>query len=151
MRSSRVGSLEMNDDSHDSLQVLGDRLPSYELQQQILERHAPFVLVDRTGIIRMVNEKLELLSGYDRRELLGCSVEKLVPEELRERHVQHRESYNWEPRYRPMGIGLDLHLQRRDGSMMPIEIELSPLRTLERGETQEYTLAVISSKKRADG
>lgn len=85
------------------------------------------VVVDQRGIIQLVNSQTEKLFGYDRSEIIGQSVETLVPEHLRQKHVLHREGYYVEHPARPMGIGLELFGRRKDGSEFPVEISLSPL------------------------
>lgn len=83
------------------------------------------VLTNTKGIIRLVNPRMEELFGYDEGELLGQTVEMLIPEDLRTRHVNHRHNYNEAPTQRAMGIGLDLVARRKDGSNFPIEISLN--------------------------
>ena len=77
----------------------------------------------------LVNSQTEKLFGYPRVELLGKTVELLVPERYRGRHGGHRVSYFGEPKTRAMGSGLALFGRRRDGSEFPVEISLSPLDT----------------------
>src|SRR5690606_2171427 len=62
-----------------------------------------------------------------REELLGQPVETLLPDVKRERHIFHRETYSQNPATRPMGIGMELYGQRKDGSVFPIEVSLSQL------------------------
>ena len=85
-----------------------------------------FIVVDDEGIVRDANAQVERLFGWPRDELLGQAVEVLVPVELRDSHVAHRGEYAAQPRARPMGIGLELLGRRRDGTVFPIEISLSP-------------------------
>src|SRR5579862_3968699 len=75
--------------------------------------------VDRQGRILLLNLVTEKLFGYSREELLGRSVEMLVPDALRGGHAQHRADYWAHPITRPMGIGLALHGRRKDGSSIP--------------------------------
>lgn len=82
--------------------------------------------VDALGRIVLINETAERMFGYDRDELIGLNVETLVPASMRGRHVQHRTSYAAHPQVRPMGTGLELNAQRKDGSLFPVEISLSP-------------------------
>ncbi len=85
------------------------------------------VVVDRTGVIRGVNELAELMFGYDADELHGAPLEILLPEEVREGHVALRRGYVAAPRPRPMGAGLDLRGRRKDGSTFAVDISLAPL------------------------
>lgn len=89
------------------------------------------VIVGRDGRIALVNSQMERLFGYPREELLGQTVDILVPSRYREQHAQHRLGFFGQPRARAMGAGLQLHGQRRDGSEFPVEISLSPLETEE--------------------
>ncbi|HKY92690.1 MAG TPA: PAS domain S-box protein [Nevskiaceae bacterium] len=86
------------------------------------------VLIDANGHIQLVNAQAERLFGYPREELLGHSVEVLVPERSRGGHVVHRDAYFAEPKVREMGAGIALWGRRRDGSEFPVEISLSPIR-----------------------
>jgi two-component system sensor histidine kinase/response regulator len=87
------------------------------------------VVVDDDSRIVLVNAQCEALFGYERDELIGQSLELLVPERFRARHPSHREGYLDSPRVRPMGAGLALFGRRRDGTDVPVEISLSPLHT----------------------
>lgn len=85
------------------------------------------VVADGTGKIVFVNEQIERLFGYRRDELVGGPVEVLVPEPLRDGHVNERRGFVENPMSRPMGRGRDLHARRKDGSTFPAEIGLSTL------------------------
>jgi PAS domain S-box-containing protein len=87
------------------------------------------VIVDEAGRIASVNAKAESLFGYSRSELLGHSLEMLLPERLRRIHAGHRGGYFADPRIRPMGRGLDLVGCRKGGAEFPIEISLSYIDT----------------------
>ncbi len=84
------------------------------------------LVVDEEGIVRDLNPEAERLFGWSRDELIGEPIETLVPESLRGGHVGHRSRYVENPHNRPMGAGLDLLGQRKDGSHVPVEISLSP-------------------------
>lgn len=85
--------------------------------------------VDREGRILLLNLVTEKLFGYKREELLGQPVEILVPDALSNHHPQHRARYWDHPVTRPMGSGLALHGRRKDGSSLPVEISLSPVKS----------------------
>jgi PAS domain S-box-containing protein len=104
------------------------------------------IVIDEDGIMRLVNQACELLFGYPRVNLLGQPIEMLLPEAMRDRHVEHRRRFFRDPRTRPMGVGIGRPLtgQHRNGSEMTLEINLSP-RVTSRG-----VLAVAAVRRRQD-
>jgi PAS domain S-box-containing protein len=81
--------------------------------------------VNGNGRIVLLNETAEKMFGYSREELLHLDVDQLVPAAMRPGHGRHRTSYTSHPQTRPMGTGLQLNAQRKDGSLFPVEISLS--------------------------
>src|SRR5260370_165515 len=94
----------------------------------------------------MVNAQAERVFGYTRSELLGQTVEMLVPERFRDRHPSLRGGFFGEPRMRPMGVGRDLYGLRKDGSEFPVEIGLNPIET-EEGVMVLSSVVDISERK----
>ncbi|WP_152223343.1 response regulator [Pseudomonas sp. SCB32] len=97
--------------------------------QGILES-APdgMLVVEQSGRIILANPKLEVLFGYAQGELLGRSVDELVPEVHRAHHAQLRQGFIVEQGSRQMGRAIaDLHGLRKDGSRFSVEIALAPL------------------------
>jgi PAS domain S-box-containing protein len=85
------------------------------------------VMVDSNGRIVLANEQAERVFGYTRDELLGQSVEILVPERFRGDHEAHRTTYLRHPAVRAIGAGRELYGVRKDGALVPIEVGLNPL------------------------
>ena len=106
------------------------------------------VVGDRGKIVR-VNTQAEKMFGYDRAELVGQSIEVLIPERLRQSHEAHRQDYYSEPRMRPMGAGLELRGRSKDGSEFPVDIMLGPVET-EEGRLVLTVVRDITERKRAE-
>ena len=77
------------------------------------------VVINAMGRIVLVNGQTETLFGYTRDQLIGQTIELLVPERFRGSHVAHRSEYFADPRTRSMGVGLELYGRRRDGGEFP--------------------------------
>jgi PAS domain S-box-containing protein len=107
------------------------------------------VLVDGLGMIAVVSGQVEKMFGYQREQLAGQPVEKLMPERYRNGHIGHRLQYDAAPRARPMGEDLELYGLRKDRSEFPIEISLSPLET-ETGTLVLSAIRDITQRKRAE-
>jgi diguanylate cyclase (GGDEF)-like protein/PAS domain S-box-containing protein len=107
------------------------------------------VAADQRGRIVLVNSQAEKIFGYRQDELVGWSVEVLVPMRFRSGHPAYRDEFSANPHARPMGAGRDLYAVRKDGSEFPVEIGLNPI------ETDEGTLILsaivdITERKRAE-
>jgi protein-histidine pros-kinase len=89
------------------------------------------IMVNADGRIVLLNSEVQRLFGYEKDELLGRTIEHLVPARFRTGHPSHRAGYSSNPKTRSMGAGLDLHACRKDGSEFPAEISLIPVRTEE--------------------
>jgi protein-histidine pros-kinase len=87
------------------------------------------IIIDQHGKMSIVNDQTERMFGYPRNELLGQSIEILLPERFRRKHVAHRKEYAQRPHVRLMGSGMKLSGLRSDGSEFPVEISLSPVRS----------------------
>ena len=123
---------------------------SEDTAQAVLESASQgIILIDATGRITLVNAAAERMFGYPRRDLLGETLETLLPERIRRGHVEHRRGYFAEPRVRPMGIGLDLSGRRRDGSEFPVEISLSHV-GLPEGVVAIAFITDITERKRVE-
>jgi PAS domain S-box-containing protein len=131
-------------------QDITDRKRAEQTFSELLEA-APdaMVMVDGAGQIVLANSQAERMFGWDRSELLGKTVEALVPERFQRAHEGHRRGYFSAPRVRAMGTGLDLFGLRSDGSEFPIEVSLSPV-TTEYGVVSMAAIRDVTERKRAD-
>jgi PAS domain S-box-containing protein len=87
------------------------------------------VVVDADGTIVFANAQVEQTFGYRAGEIVGSSVETLLPERFRSAHPKHRERFATQPKPRPMGAGLALYGRHKEGHEFPLEISLSPVMT----------------------
>lgn len=110
---------------------------------------ASIVMVDREGKIRLVNSQTEQSFGYNRAELIGETVEILLPERFRDKHIEYRKRFLLSPTSRPMGEGRDLYALRRDGAEFPVEIGLSIIHSTE-GAMILSSIIDISKRKLAE-
>ncbi|WP_375177705.1 response regulator [Marinobacter mobilis] len=83
------------------------------------------ISVDENGAIVMANARASSLFGYEHSELLGQSVDILVPTKNRSAHVGARARYMLHPDSREMSMRSDLCGRRKDGSEFPVNISLS--------------------------
>ncbi|MFI4979496.1 MAG: EAL domain-containing protein [Nevskiales bacterium] len=107
------------------------------------------VMVNERGVIMLVNSQTEKLFGYRRDEVLGQSVEMLVPHRFRGHHQGFRNGYFNHPDTRAMGAGRDLYGLKKDGSEVPIEIGLNPL-DMPEGLSVLASIIDITERKRAE-
>jgi PAS domain S-box-containing protein len=108
------------------------------------------LVVNRAGEIVVANVQAEKLFGYDREELIGRSVEWLIPPRLRAEHPQHRADFFGDPRVRPMGMGLQLFALRKDAREFPVDINLNPL-TNEAGTFVVSAIRDATDRRRTEG
>ena len=83
------------------------------------------VIANARGEIINFNHFAQTQFGYTKEEVIGKTVELLIPNEVRSKHVAHREGFIAHPANRAMGIGRDLFAKRKDNSVFPVEISLS--------------------------
>jgi len=90
---------------------------------------AAIVVSDEGGRIVLVNALVEELFGYSRKELLGQTIEILIPERFRGLYMEHRHQYLQDPQRRAMGAGVELYGRRKDGTEFTIDAILSSVET----------------------
>ncbi len=131
--------------SHD---ITAQRLSEIKFRGLLEAAPVAIIGVDPEGKILLVNAKTEQLFGYRRDELLGSSVDTLVPETNRPGHAKQRAQYAENPSLWT-GVGLDLTARRRDGSCFPVEIGLSTLDT-EDGLIVTAAIADMTDREQAE-
>lgn len=125
----------------------GARLEEYRLGVEASPTGV--LMIDEHGTITLVNRQIERWFGHPRAELLGRSVETLVPDRFRAGHRARREGFLRGPTARAMGDGTTLYGVRRDGSEFPIEIGLNPIDT-DRGKRVLATIVDVTERKRQE-
>ena len=123
---------------------------SYESEQlfRLIVEAAPngMLLVDESGTIVTVNISALHQFGYEREELLGKSVEMLIPGPFRSDHRQHRAGFAKDAQTRAMGGGRELFGLRKDGSEFAVEVGLTPIQTI-KGMGVVASVVDISERK----
>ncbi|QJD79872.1 sensor histidine kinase [Spirosoma rhododendri] len=116
------------------------------LQQSLLRYEAVFtnatigiIVANQAGQIVSANQLARHLFGYPDNELVGLSIDQLVPTNVGRCHKELRQSFNANPQVRAMGHNRDLHARRRDGSVFPVEVSLSYFKK----DDQLYAVAYI--------
>lgn len=118
--------------------------------QELLESAPDAILVsDKSGKITLVNAQTEAIFGYSRKELIGESIEQLLPDHLRDLHMQYWKNYVIDPKTYYLGDDLGILGQRKDGSEFPIDVKLSPFFT-ERGLRITTIIRDVTERKRAE-
>jgi PAS domain S-box-containing protein len=129
--------LDFNQHHHleEMLQALRDEEHNRTLRTLLETATQGILSVDTAGLIVTANPALETMFGWGVGELIGHSVEELLPLRFRDAHVRHRTGYFAAPRARLMGGGLDLVGRRKDGSTFAIEVSLNHVQTPGGGRT----------------
>lgn len=107
------------------------------------------LVADERGTILLVNPYLLKQFNYTEQELVGAHVERLIPNRFHSRHRQHVHHYNEHPKSRPMGQGMDLFAERKDGSEFPVELSLGSYES-DKGRFVIAFVSDISGRKEAE-
>ena len=107
------------------------------------------LMVDRAGKMVLVNTEIERRFGYARNELIGQSIDLLVPTRLRGPHARHRAGFTLHPESHQVGVGRELSGRRKDGTEFPVEVMLNPIHTGE-GLLVLGVVVDISERKRLE-
>jgi PAS domain S-box-containing protein len=129
--------VEVRDRAENTLRMLIESLPM------------GLVISDQRGTIIHLNESALRMFGYSREELLGQTIETLLPERLRNSHQEHRAGYSEHPHVRPLAVGMELLARRKDGTEFPVEVSLGPVATKD-GLLVSGTIVDISERKKIE-
>jgi len=120
-------------------------------QLRLVVESAPngMLMIDERGVITLVNHQIEQLFGYSRDELLGKSIEKLVPQRFRASHPEQRRRFFQEPKEQMIRPARELFGLRADGSEFAVEIGLNPIRS-PRGLQVLASVVDITERRRVE-
>jgi PAS domain S-box-containing protein len=136
--------------TEEALQIRRDEEHARELRLLLETAAQGIVSVDTQGQIVTANRALEAMFGWAPGELIGQSIERLVPSSVRHLHAQHRTGYFTTPHPRLMAGGTDLMGERKDGSFFPIEVSLNHVATPLGGHAIAF-VTDITERRRAAG
>lgn len=104
------------------------------------------IVSNQSGKILLANQYAEKLFGYGIQELEGNDIEVLIPQEARNKHIQHRKKFNEDPHVRTMGNNLDLQGVKKDGSKFYIEVSLGFFKTQDNTYVMAFVYDVSNQK-----
>jgi len=97
------------------------------------------LVTDGDGRVVHCHEAVAVWFGYQVSELVGRSVDILVPEALRARHGEYRRRFSSRGRRRPMNSGLAIGGLTKDGRELTLDVALEPFTVASR----RFVLAVV--------
>jgi diguanylate cyclase (GGDEF)-like protein/PAS domain S-box-containing protein len=129
-RAEVTGPRELKDVAQQFNQMLDVRLRAEDKYRNLLESCTDAIIVVNAsrGII-LVNAQAEKMFGFSRAEMIGQTIEMLIPQNQREQHIVQTAEFMAAPRQRPMYVRKNLLAQRKDGVAFPVEVTLSPMQT----------------------
>lgn len=104
------------------------------------------VISDMSGKISLVNNKARKIFGFEGNELIGSSLNVIVPERFRHAHNKKQPDYFRNPQPRNFDILHDLYAQKKDGTEFPVEIGITPIKTKE-GTVALASIVDITERK----
>ena len=126
--------------------VLQQKNTDFKFQSFLESVPDAILLINKMGKIKYVNSQTEVLFGYDKFELIGESIELLMPSRFKKSHEQLRDNYMLNPKIRKMGNGMELFAKNKNQMEFPVEISLSNLET-EEGLLICASIRDVSSQK----
>ncbi|NTV63979.1 MAG: PAS domain S-box protein, partial [Oscillochloris sp.] len=107
------------------------------------------IIVNLAGQIMVVNAQAERFFGYTQAELLGMSIEQLIPARFHQNHQTLRDTYFVDPPHQVLHATSNIYALRKDGSECPVEISLSYY-TIGAEQVVISTVRDVSERKRAE-
>jgi PAS domain S-box-containing protein len=135
--------------TEEELQARRDEARDRELRLLLETATQGIVSVDEHGTIVTANRALETMFGWAPGELIGQSVERLIPPPFRDVHARHRADYLTAPRPRMMGADFNLLGHRKDGTMFPIEVTLNHVVTPGGGHAFAFVTDITERRRAA--
>lgn len=94
------------------------------------------ISIDARGRMVLVNQAAAKLFGYSKAEMLGQSINMLMPAHHAQQHDNYIARYMKTGEAQIIGIGREVMAQRKDGSQFPIRLSISEV---EMGERRLFT------------
>jgi PAS domain S-box-containing protein len=107
------------------------------------------VVVNPFGEIVLLNVQAETQFGYRRDELVGQKVKNIIPEGFAERLIADALRSAEDALAQQIGTGIELYGRRKDGTVFPIEMMLSPLESAD-GVLVTAAIRNITTRKQAE-
>ena len=105
------------------------------------------VIINDSGHIVLTNNQAQQFIGYEQQELIGQSIEILLPEHLYDSHIAHRTGYMTAPASHLMGEESDLVILHKNGTEIPVTISLSPIQINEERLVMAYIIDVTVERQ----
>jgi PAS domain S-box-containing protein len=90
------------------------------------------ISIDARGRMVLVNQAAAQLFGYSKAEMLGQSINMLMPAHHAQQHDNYIARYMKTGEAQIIGIGREVMAQRKDGSQFPIRLSISEVKMGER-------------------
>jgi len=87
------------------------------------------VIIDRSGTIMLHNTQAEELFGYSAEEIVGKTADFLLPTGYQLPDADNAAKFFAAPQHQSKGVVIELHGCRKDRSIFPFDVTLSPMKT----------------------
>lgn len=108
------------------------------------------VVIDTNGVVHSYNQAAERMFGFTAAEMVGNSVDRLMPASDAARHEHAMGNYLRSGVARVIGIGREVNAQRKDGSTFPVELALAEWRDADGERFFTGLMRDVTDKKEAE-